>query len=147
MYRKRFISSHFKTFTRLFVFEDKFITSIITLWVAAILSLNHFLIHNRQDWSEKLNLIELWKKNVWSFFIYFVFKELIVHSFNWSFGRPKHWGKLGILDNRVESTPCKCITNRLKAKRKVVVPNLQGLSSIVSHEARSGSSFINQNIL
>lgn len=102
MYRKRFISSHFKTFTRLFVFEDKFITSIITLWVAAILSLNHFLIHNRQDWSEKLNLIELWKKNVWSFFIYFVFKELIVHSFNWSFGRPKHWGKLGIRDNRVE---------------------------------------------
>lgn len=147
MYRKRFISSHFKTFTRLFVFEDKFITSIITLWVAAILSLNHFLIHNRQDWSEKLNLIELWKKNVWSFFIYFVFKELIVHSFNWSFGRPKHWGKLGIRDNRVESTPCKCITNRLKAKRKVVVPNLQGLSSIVSHKARSGSSFINQNIL
>lgn len=81
------------------------------------------------------------------FFIYFVFKELIVHSFNWSFGHPKHWGKLGIRDNRVDLTPCKCITNRLKAKRKVVVPNLQGLSSIVSHEARSGSSFINQNIL
>lgn len=58
------------------------------------------------------------------FFIYFVFKELIVYFFNWFFGYLKYWGKLGICDNCVDLILCKCIMNRLKVKRKVVVLNL-----------------------